>query len=61
MIQFTADEKKILSLILEAWNTYDELPVLHFDDRHEFAHAIHAAQNIVISRVVLRDEANEEN
>lgn len=50
----TPEEEKALRLLAEAWNVFVTLPEMHHMDRHEFAHAIHAAQNIILSRVGLR-------
>jgi hypothetical protein len=48
-------ELSVLSLLAQAWNAFVELPEEHSADRHEFMHAIHAAQNIVFARIGKRN------
>lgn len=50
------DEKEVLRLLGLAWNKFLELPAYHYMDNHEFCHAIHAAQNIVLARAGMREE-----
>jgi len=52
----TVDERVVLETLAEAWNQFVELPVVHPQDQFEFMQAIHRAQNIVMSRVVMRQE-----
>jgi len=52
----TADERIVLEILAQAWNQFVELPVIHPQDQVEFMQAIHRAQNIVMSRVVMRQE-----
>lgn len=51
-------EKIIIKTLGEAFNQYNDLEELHPSDRSEFIHAIHMAQNIIMSRAVLRDQGN---
>jgi hypothetical protein len=46
----TDEEKAVVLLLAEAWNAFLKLPVEHPDDTAEFRHAIHAAQDRVLSR-----------
>jgi hypothetical protein len=50
----TPEEDEVLNLLGQAWNKFNELPILHHSDRGDFAYAIHAAQNIVLARAGLR-------
>lgn len=47
-------ELDTLQALTAAWNSFAKLYVLHPSERDEFMRAIHAAQNIVMSRPVLR-------
>lgn len=51
----TPEELEVIDLLGQAFNKFVELPILHFMDQREFCTAIHAAQNIVLSRAGLRD------
>jgi hypothetical protein len=44
-------ERKVLNLLGQAFMEFAKLKPAHPDDKGEFKHAIHAAQNIVLSRV----------
>ena len=48
------NEEKALNLLVEAWNEYLKLPILNEWQQREFMHAIHQAQNIILSRPVLK-------
>lgn len=50
----TAPEQECLDTLVSAWNLFVKLPTLHEWDSVEFMHAIHRAQDIVISRMYLR-------
>lgn len=50
----TDAEERLLQFLGEAWNQFAQLPELHPCDRQEFVAAIHAAQNIVMARPVMR-------
>lgn len=52
--RITVDEETVLQLLGEAWNKFIKLPVEHHADKAEMTLAIHAAQNIILSRVGLR-------
>lgn len=43
-------EAAVAHALADAWNAFLKLPVEHNDDIDEFRRAIHAAQNIVLSR-----------
>ncbi len=49
------DEKVVLEALAEAWNNFLKLPSQHPWDQQEFMHAIHQAQNIVLSRAGMRE------
>ena len=46
----TPQEVATTLALAKAWNEFLKLPAEHGDDTHEFRRAIHAAQNIVLSR-----------
>ena len=46
----TADEKALVEMLGDAWNGFCDLPEEHPCDADEFCKAIHAAQNIILSR-----------
>lgn len=50
----TKAEASALELLGQAFLAFQELPEQHPADRREFTSAIHAAQNIVLSRVGYR-------
>lgn len=49
------NEVEIIDILADAWNKFLKLKVLHPNDTGEFLQAIHAAQNIVMSRPVARE------
>ena len=51
---FTQEEERLVGLLGEAWEMFLELPVIHGSDKEEFMRAIHAAQNIVLSRAAMK-------
>jgi len=51
----TRQEQEIMISLIEAWNNFVKLPVLHPDDNGEFRHHLHALQNSLASRVVFRE------
>lgn len=51
----TPDEIDALDKLADAWNAFNKLPELHPDDKGDFRHAVHQAQNIVMARVALRE------
>ena len=53
-IELTEEESCVLSLLGRAWNAFASLDIIHEADRGEFIHAIHTAQNIILSRPTLR-------
>ncbi len=46
----TADEKRVVLMLAEAWNAFLVLPVQHSDDTDEFRRFIHGAQDKVLCR-----------
>ena len=44
------DEKKVLDLTTDLWNTYIKLSVQHPEDQDEFRHALHVLQHLVMIR-----------
>uniref|UniRef100_UPI0035C9A0CE hypothetical protein n=1 Tax=uncultured Sphingomonas sp. TaxID=158754 RepID=UPI0035C9A0CE len=50
----TDAELRVVGLLGEAWNAFLAMPVEHSDHQDEFRHAIHAAQDLVLSRVGAR-------
>ena len=51
------DEKKVLNISSELWNSFLMLEEIHGDYISEFRFHIHALQNIILSRSVLRELA----
>lgn len=49
-----AIELRVLEDLGSAWNSFMSLDAYHSDDLTDFSHAIHAAQNIVMSRLAYR-------
>lgn len=52
----TKEEKKVLSYLKKAWNSFTKLPVQHQDDAAEFRHNIHDLQRIIGIREVRRTD-----
>lgn len=52
------EEKNVLRLLSQAASEFGKLEKLHRADLPEFVHAIHAAQNIVLSRAGMRAMRN---
>lgn len=50
----TKNEVEIIEKLVDSWNIFCELPELHPEDKHEFMHAIHRAQNLIYSRPTAR-------
>lgn len=53
--KITKQEEAVLDMLAEAWNLFNALPVQHDSDKSEFMFAIHAAQNIVLARPMMRE------
>jgi hypothetical protein len=51
-------EQKVLDCLVDAWNNYVKLPILHPDDNDEFRHSLHNLQRIIGIRK-LRRESND--
>ena len=52
----TPDERAALDAVGEAWNLFVALPVIHHQHQHEFMHAIHTAQRIIMCRPLVNKE-----
>ena len=50
----TTQEEECLSALVDAWDKFIALPELNPVDSHEFMHAIHAAESIILARPYLR-------
>ncbi len=53
----TEKEKELLTKLGECWNDFSALSKGHPSDSEDFVFHIHALQNIVMSRSVMREEA----
>lgn len=51
----TPDERRIIEALGHCFTAFQRLPVLHPADAYDMEHAIHAAQNIVLSRSGFRE------
>lgn len=51
----TDDEERIVHLLAEAWDAFSHLPKLHPDNAREFCNAIHACQEKIMMRPMLRE------
>jgi hypothetical protein len=54
MAKLTKREAKVVELLGEAATAFRDLEPEHPSDQEEFVRAIHAAQNVVLSRVGVR-------
>lgn len=50
----THGERRVLTLLADAWNEFLAIGVIHPDDATEFRQAIHCCQNIMAWRVARR-------
>jgi hypothetical protein len=50
----TADERRVLDALADAWNAFTFLDGRHPDDRDDFRRAIHAAQALIACRIAQR-------
>jgi len=55
----TDEERAVVDCLADAWNAFVELKPVHPSDNREFEHAIHAAQNIILARPVMKNAVNE--
>lgn len=55
MSLLTTEEARVMDALVQAWNAFVALEVLHPDEPGEFRHAIHAAQAIIMARPVQRE------
>lgn len=53
-MKLTEQEEKIANMLGDVFNAYMLLPVEHQMEQREFCQAIHACQNIVLSRPAVR-------
>lgn len=54
----TDQEILLLETLGDCWNEFAELKELHSADKGDFAHHIHALQNIIMSRAAVREYPN---
>lgn len=54
MPELTPQERALTLALAECWNSFLKLPSEHPSDQGEFLRAIHAAQNVVLSRPARR-------
>ena len=52
----THEEGKVMSHLVNAWNSFVNLPTRMHDETEEFRSAIHAAQALIATRVACRVE-----
>jgi hypothetical protein len=45
---------EVLNHLIEAWNSFSELPVMHPSDVTEFQHSLHQLQCLIGIRIVRR-------
>ena len=55
IVELTEQERLVLSLLAESWNAYIQLDIEHTSDLLEFQQAIHQAENIIMSRPIMRE------
>ena len=49
------EEQKVLEHLVDAWNTFVKLPVMHPDDNNEFRNSLHNLQRIIGIRKLRRE------
>jgi len=49
----TDKEQKVINALVEAWNSYLELPEIHQDHFNEFRDIIHKGQYMIMARPVM--------
>lgn len=52
------EEKKVIDVSAELWNSFLKLEKYHPDDIHDVRFHIHAIQNIVMGREAVRNNPN---
>lgn len=52
--ELTDQEAKVAQMLGEVWNEYLKLPIEHPMEQKEFCSAIHACQNMVLTRCGVR-------
>lgn len=50
VVYMTNDERTVIYHLVDTWNAFLKLPVVHADDATEFRQLIHAAQDKIFSR-----------
>lgn len=53
-IEYTDKEQEVMDRLIDAWNAFCELPVVHPDQQTEFRHALHDLQRQIMVRPVRR-------
>lgn len=48
--ELTQSEAEVAKMLGDVWNAYLNLPVEHPNEKAEFCHAIHACQDMILSR-----------
>lgn len=46
----TKQEKKVMNHLIDAWNEYVHLPIIHPDHNDEFRYALHQLQYLIMAR-----------
>jgi hypothetical protein len=52
----TPEEQKVMDLLVDAWNKYITLPIIHPDENTEFRHNFHNLQRVLISRDYIKKQ-----
>jgi len=55
LMSLTTDEQNVMNSIVDAWHGYIRLESQHPDDIHEFRHAIHRLQHLLMIRHIRRE------
>ena len=55
MNRMTPKEQKVLNSLVDAWNSFLELPTEHPDDLNDFRYGIHALQRQIMCRPIRRE------
>lgn len=56
----TEAERNVVDRLVEAWNSFQQLPVEHNDDLAEFRFGIHVLQRQVLARPTRRELNSQE-
>jgi len=57
----TKEEQKVLDHLVDAWEDFVKLPVIHPDDNNEFRHSLHDLQRIIGIRKLRRESEDWHN